>query len=241
MDTFLNIISSPLFYFVGLVPAMILAIWAQIRVKTTFNKYSGISNSRGITGAQAARALLDTNGLSDVEINVIPGDLNNFYDPRTNSLSLSQAVYSSTSIAAIGIAAHEVGHAIQSENDYLPLKVRSALVPVVNFTSRTSMLLIVIGLLFSAFAGSELGWYISVLGVIFFAFSTIFHLVTLPLELNASGRAKKQLREVLAISDESMRGVNKMLSAAALTYVAALTTSIINLLRLIGMVSRGRR
>lgn len=227
-------------YFLLLIPAIILTIWAQIRVKSAYKKFSQVGNSRGMTGAQAARAILDANGLYDVEIVPIAGNLTDNYNPKNNVVSLSEGVYNSSSVAAIGIAAHEVGHAIQHSKGYIPVKIRSAMVPAVNFGSRISWILIMVGLLIEGFSGSDFGYYLAVFGVILFSLATIFHLVTLPVEYNASRRAKALLGSTLAFGSEDIKGVRKVLNAAALTYVAALAVSLINLLRVISMVSRRR-
>ncbi|MBE6754330.1 MAG: zinc metallopeptidase [Ruminococcaceae bacterium] len=236
----MTVIQSQYFYLATLIPAILLSMWAQFRVRNTFNKYGEVVNSRRITGAQAARAVLDANGLQHVDIVPTRGFLTDHYDPRTDTIALSEGVYNGISVAAIGVATHEVGHAIQFNTNYVPVKVRNALVPVVSLTSKASPYLILIGLVLYASSNVSFGWYLALAGVIFFALSTLFHLVTLPLELNASNRAKKQLGEVLAIDNQELKGVRKVLSAAALTYLSALIVSLLNLLRLIGMLGRKR-
>lgn len=228
-------------YIILLIATIILTLWAQIRVKSVYNKYNKVANSRGITGAQAAREILDANGLYDVAVEPIAGQLTDHYDPRTDVISLSEAVYNGTSISAVGIAAHEVGHAIQHSKKYVPVAVRTALVPAVNFSSRFSWFLIIGGLLINSFAATEYGYYIAVGGVILFSLATLFHFVTLPVEYNASNRAKKQLNAVLALDSTDLKGARKVLGAAALTYVAALASSLLSLIRVISMVRGGRR
>ncbi len=228
-------------YFLLLIPAILLSLWAQVKVKSTYAKYAGVRNTRGITGAQAARAILDANGLNHVQIVQIAGTLTDHYDPRSETISLSGDIYSGTSVSAVGIAAHEVGHAIQHNRNYVPVKLRSALVPVVNLSSGISWIMILAGLFINSMSGNDFGYYIAVAGVLLFSLATVFQLVTLPVELNASRRAREQVN-VLFMPDECEKtGIKKVLSAAALTYVAALFVSVVNLLRVISMVNRGSR
>ncbi len=220
------------YYIVLVLPAVLIAMFAQFKVKSAYNKYSKIGNSRGITGAQAARMILDDHGLQHVQIQMISGVMTDNFNPRTNIVSLSEGVYNGTSIASIGIAAHEVGHAIQHGEHYVPNKIRSVLVPVTNFGSNISIFMIIFGLL--------LGYSVlAYLGVILYSTATIFQLVTLPVEFNASSRAMKHIRTLGIANDADAKGVKKVLSAAAMTYVAALITSLANLLRLL-LIVRGR-
>lgn len=224
-----------------LIAAVIISLIAQIKVKSTYSKYAAINNTMGLTGGQAARNILDANGLTDVDIRVIPGTLTDHYDPRDNTISLSQDIFYGSSIAAVGIAAHEVGHAIQHARNYVPVKIRSAMVPAVNLSSNLSWILIMIGLLINSMARTPAGYYLAVAGVVLFSLATLFHIVTLPVELNASSRAKVQVARLFNPSTDESRGIRKVLSAAAMTYVAALLASIANLLRVIQIVGRSRR
>jgi Zn-dependent membrane protease YugP len=211
----------------------------QMRVSSTFNKYAHIGAGRGRTGAEVARRILDAHGLFDVGIERVHGHLTDHYDPRSRVLRLSEGVYSSSSPSAVGVAAHEVGHAIQHAENYLPIRFRTKLVPVVNFASRFSWIAIVLGL-FITYSSTILGNYVVSFGILLFATSTLFHLVTLPCEFNASRRALTEL-ELSGWYSESELGMSrKVLRAAAMTYVAALATSIIQLLRLIRIFGNRR-
>lgn len=233
--------AGSMWWLVVLIIGMVVSVIAQIKIKSTYSKYGKISNSRGITGAQAARSILDSHGLYNVAVVPINGHLTDNYDPRRNTVSLSQGVYDSSSIAAIGVAAHEVGHAIQHQEGYTPIKLRSSLVPVVNFGSRFSPILILLGIALSAASTSNFGYWIAVVGVVLFAGSTVFHLVTLPVEFNASRRAGEQLEAVIGANAQDIKGVRKMLSAAAMTYVGSMIVSLGYLLRMIAVVSGSRR
>jgi Zn-dependent membrane protease YugP len=211
-----------------------IAIWAQARVSAAFNKYSKVLSLKGDSAANIARRLLDKNGLSDVPVELIDGDLTDHYDPAHRVLRLSQPVYNSTSVAAIGIAAHEVGHAVQHSEGYVPLKIRSALVPVASFATYASWILIIVGILFGALGLAQIGVWI-------FGGAVIFQLVTLPVEFNASGRALVSLSSGGFLYDEEVAQAKKVLSAAALTYVAALLVSILQFLRLLLIFGGGRR
>lgn len=220
-----------------LLPAIIFAVWAQANVNSAFRKYSQIGNSLGISGAEAARRVLDSNGLADVPINVIGGGaLNNYYDPRDRSLNLSKEVYQQTSISAVAVACHEVGHAIQHESGYTFLKLRNSIVPIVNFTQMFTWPLIIIGLLLTSV--SAYGNLIFNVGVFCFLFVVLFHLVTLPVELNASKRAIDQMQATYVVDRRDVAGSKKVLKAAALTYVAALATALANLLRILLIAGR---
>ena len=224
-----------------LIVAIIISLIAQVKVKTTYSKFARIGNSMGLTGGQAAREILDANGLQAVDIKVIAGTLTDHYDPRDNTISLSQDIYYGKSVAAVGIAAHEVGHAIQHSKNYVPVRIRSAMVPAVNLSSNLSWILIMIGLFINAMAKTSAGYYLAVAGVILFALATLFHIVTLPVEFNASRRARAQVADLLSPGAEDSKGIRKVLSAAAMTYVAALIVSLANLLRVIQIVGRSRR
>lgn len=229
--------------FVIFIVALIVSAVGSIKVKTTYNKFRNVPNSVGMTGAQAARAILDSRGLYNVGIVLISGELTDNYNPTNNIVSLSADVYNGTSIAAVGIAAHEIGHAIQHNEGYVPVKLRTALVPVVNLGTKFSWPLLFIGLLLMGVSNVSIsiGYYVALLGLILFSLTTIFYLVTYPVETNASRRALKQLQSVVALPDEDAKGVRKVLKAAALTYLGALLTSIANLLRFVLMVSSRRR
>ncbi len=209
-----------------LLPALILSMYAQFKVKSTFNKYTQIANSKGTTGAEVARYLLQANGIHDVTVEYTKGNLTDHYDPRSKVIRLSDSVYSSNSLAAIGVAAHETGHAIQDNVDYLFLRVRHSIFPVVGFCSNLSMPLFFIGLLFNA-AG------LMQLGILFFASTLAFQVVTLPVEFNASNRAMNILEEHNIINREEIKPARKVLDAAALTYVAAAVMSLLQLVRLL--------
>lgn len=221
--------------------ALVLSVVAQIKVSSTFRKFSRISAVAGRSGAEVARRILDAHGLFDIKIEKIGGELSDHYDPRTRTLRLSAGVYASSSAAAVGVAAHEVGHAIQHSEGYAPLKFRTSLVPMVNFASRFSWIAIILGIVVISLSElySALGSYILFGGIVLFAVTTLFHLVTLPVEVNASGRALRELEILGWYSSEDLGAAKKVLSAAAMTYIAALAVSVIQLLRLLSMF-RGR-
>ncbi len=221
------------YYLILVLPAVIISIWAQFKVKSAFNNYSKVMSKRGKTAADCSRDILLAHGITDVSVNKVGGNLSDHYDPRNNTVNLSDAVYSSTSVAAIGVAAHECGHAIQHAESYFPVKLRTAMVPITNFGSSLSLPLIVISL----FSGLEA---LFIAGILLYSLSTFFQLVTLPVEFNASKRAINELRKSNTMSEEELNGVKKVLTAAALTYVAALLVSLMSLLRLL-LMSRNRR
>lgn len=227
-------------YMMVLLPAMILSLYAQSKVNSTFRKYEKTRNAFGLTGAQVAQRLLQAAGIYDVQIQPVRGSLTDHYDPSHKVLRLSESVYNSTSLSAVGVAAHETGHAVQHANGYAPLKIRSALVPVTNLGSRAAMPLILIGILFGFQQGSEIGNMLVQLGIIFFSFAVVFSLVTLPVEFNASSRAVKMLDEYGILSGEEISPVKKVLRAAALTYVASAAVAIAQLLRLLLLFGRRR-
>lgn len=228
-------------YIVYVLPALLLAMWASARVKSTFARYSKHPTLRGMSGRDAARRVLDANGLYDVRIERISGQLTDHYDPKANVIRLSDATYHNTSCAAIGVAAHEAGHAIQHATGYVPVRIRTAIVPITNVGAKISVPLILIGILLSSF-GQHFA-VIAYAGVACFSLSTLFQLVTLPTEFNASRRAIAAIETCGVLNEEETEGAKKVLSAAALTYVAALFVSIMQLLRLLAIVSRssGRR
>lgn len=218
--------------------AVIVTMAAQAKVSSNFSKYSKVKNKRGISGAEAARQVLNANGLKDVDIEQIGGSLTDHYDPRKKVLRLSQTVYGSDSVAAVSVACHEAGHAIQHDVSYAPLKIRNGIVPIVNIASRFSWLLIFvgIGLLYS---GNYMGDMLFNIGVIAFSAVIVFHAVTLPVEFDASRRALQQMELQGIIEDGEDLGARKVLKAAAMTYVASLAMAVANLLRILAL--RGRR
>lgn len=226
---------STYYYLILVVPALLISLWAQIRVKSAFGRYSQVYSSRGLTGYLVARQILDDNGLQHVRIECIPGSLTDHFDPTKDVVRLSQAVYNSPSVAAIGVAAHECGHAIQYQRGYVPLKIRKAMVPITNIGSALSWPIALIGLVVG------LPWLVNA-GILLFVIVVVFQLITLPVEFNASRRALNiiQQRQMLAPGEE-YKGAKKMLTAAALTYVAALLVSIANLLRLLALANNRRR
>lgn len=205
-----------------------LSLWAQGRVNSAFSRYSKVRSRTGMTGAEAARRLLNSQGIYDVTVRAVSGNLTDHYDPRTKTVNLSESVYNASSVAAIGVAAHECGHAMQHNEEYGPLKFRSALVPVANLGSQISWPLILIGVIFGG-----LGSPLVQIGILMFTLAVLFQLVTLPVEFNASSRAVKLLDSQGILASDEVSGTRKVLSAAALTYVAAAATSILQLLRLI--------
>lgn len=221
-------------YLIFVLPAMLLAFWAQASVQSTYKKYSSVLSARKMTGCDAARTILDANGLTDVVINRVPGNLTDHFDPRTNSVNLSEAVYDSTSVAAIGVAAHESGHAVQHAVGYGPMKLRAAIIPATQLGSNLAFPLVLIGLLLSYPP-------LAYLGCIFFGLATFFQLVTLPVEFNASRRALSAIESSGILSKGEVDGSKKVLTAAAMTYVAALAVSLGQLLRLLFIVGGRNR
>ncbi|MBR2387750.1 MAG: zinc metallopeptidase [Clostridia bacterium] len=214
-------------------PALIFTFWAQIKVNSSFNKYSQVRTSRGITGAMAARRILDANGLSNVRIEKVRGSMTDHFDPRTNVVRLSETVHDVSSVAALGVAAHEVGHAIQYARGYAPIKIRAAIIPATRIGSTLAMPLFIIGL----FLASD---PLILFGIVLYSLVTLFQLVTLPVEFNASSRAMKTLEGQGILYGEELSGARSVLTAAAMTYVAALATSLLSLLRLITIANRRR-
>jgi Zn-dependent membrane protease YugP len=226
-------------YIVLVLPAILFSLWASHRVKTTFEKYQRLTPQRQITGSDIARSILNANGLGNIQIEHISGSLTDHFDPRSNTIRLSDSVYGSVSMAAIGVAAHEVGHVLQHSTQYAPIKIRSAIVPITNFGSKLSMPLIMVGLILSSFGSVFVG--IAYLGVACFSLCTIFQLVTLPTEFNASKRALTELQRSSIFSQEELIGSKKVLWAAAMTYVAALAVSLTQLLRFLIILNKRRR
>lgn len=218
-----------------ILPAIIFALIAQIKVKSTFSKYSNEHNQHGYTAREIARKILDNNGLYNIQIENVSGNLTDHYDPSANVIRLSDTVYNSTSVAAIGVAAHEVGHAIQHAQEYTPIKIRQAIIPITQIGSNLAVPLVLVGMLFSA-----LDWLVPV-GIFLYAGVVLFQAVTLPVEFNASSRALKTLDENVILYKGEIKMAKKVLSAAAMTYVATMFSALMSLLRLILLSNRGRR
>ncbi len=226
-------------YFMFMLPGILLMLWAQSKVKGSYNKYSKVANSANMTGAQAARRVLDDNGLHNVQIEPVRGELSDHYDPRKRVLRLSQGIYGVPSIAAVAVAAHEAGHAIQHATGYAPLKTRTAIVPLVSIGSNLGIFVIIAGVLMN-FTG--MAWF----GVALFALSTVFALITLPVEFDASKRAKVALVQAGIVdggvaNGQESKGVDAMLDSAAWTYVAGFAASLLTLLYYVMMVMGMRR
>lgn len=217
------------YYFMFMVPGLIISMWASFKVKSTFNRYSKVSIANGLTGAMAARQILDLNGLQHVAIEHIAGNLSDHYDPKANVIRLSDSTFNSASVGAVGVAAHECGHAVQYAVGYGPIKLRMAIVPICNIGTKLSVPLILVGMVLSMFN-------LAYVGIALFSLAVLFQLVTLPVEFNASARAIKTLNSTGLVTAEESSGVKKVLTAAALTYVAALLTSLLQLLYYIAMV-----
>ena len=207
-----------------ILPAFLFGLYAQMKVSSTFSKYQSVQSSRGVTGAQAARRILDDNGLYDVAVVKISGNLTDNFNPKTRTVSLSDSVYGSTSVAAIGGAAHECGHAVQHATGYTPIKIRSALVPVTNFGSSAGFVILLVGMLFGSYP-------IAMLGVLLYSLMAVFQAVTLPVEFNASKRALATLEASGMLVGEELKMSRSVLSAAAMTYFASLLTSLVYFLR----------
>lgn len=218
-----------------MLPALILSLYAQIKVSSTFAKYSKIKNSNGLTGSEAAYKVLAQNGVTNVAVEHISGSLNDHFDPQTNIIRLSDSVYSSNSVAAVGVAAHEAGHAVQYANNYAPMKFRRVLVPITNIGSTLSIPLIFIGLLLPI----QYDFIVNI-GIALFSFAVLFQLVTLPVEFDASRRAITTLEQSGTLYDEELIGAKKVLSAAAMTYLAATFSAVMSLFRLI-LIAGNRR
>ncbi len=218
-----------------LIPGLILAFWAQAKVNSTFQRYLRVNSRKGYSGAQVARELLKANGVHDVSVEMVSGHLSDHYDPRSKVIRLSPQVYQGTSVAAVGVAAHETGHALQHNQEYFPLAIRNSLVPVANFGSNMAFPLFFIGLLFQ----SNFGWTLMNLGILLFTAALLFQVMTLPVELNASNRAVTMLtgQGILDLGEEG--AARKVLTAAAWTYVAAVAVAALQLIRL--LLLRGQR
>lgn len=222
------------YYLILVIPTVIIALWAQFNVKSTFTKYSNKLSMRNVSGYDVARQILDSNGLSHVRVEQVAGKLTDHYDPKSNVIRLSESVFSKTSVAAIGVAAHEAGHAVQYSVGYVPIKIRAALIPVTQLGSTLALPLAMLGL----FMGMDL---LVNIGIILFTAVVVFQLITLPVEFNASNRAIKTIETQNILDMSEISGAKKVLGAAALTYVAALISSLANLLRLILLSRRNDR
>ncbi|MFW6280266.1 MAG: zinc metallopeptidase [Halanaerobium sp.] len=216
-----------------LIPALLIAAYAQYKVKSTFNKYSEIYSNSGLTGAEVARNIMQKKNINDVSVQQVSGKLSDHYDPEKKVLNLSQDVYNSNSIAAIGVAAHEAGHAVQDAEGYRPLSFRASLVPAANLGSNLGLPMAIFGFFIRAD-------FLIITGFILFSAAFLFHLVTLPVEFNASNRAIAQLKNDSYLSSKEVQGAKKVLRAAAFTYVAATLVALINLLRILVLFSMGR-
>lgn len=221
----------PLFFdptYIIVVPALLIAIYAQIKVSSTFNKYLKVSSTRGITGAQIARGILDKNGLSHVKLEMIESRLGDHYDPKAKTVRLSPDVYNGNSLSSIGVAAHETGHALQHDASYAPLAIRSGLFPLASFGSSAAWVFIILGMFFGAFGGIMIK-----IGIVLFSVAVLFQIVTLPVEFNASRRALGILTSEGYLADDEVRSTKKVLNAAAFTYVAAALVAVMQLVYLI--------
>ena len=216
------------------IPALIFTIWAQIKVNSSFNKYSNIRISRGLTGADVARRILDANGLGYVRIEKVRGSMTDHFDPRVNVVRLSETVHDVSSIAAVGVAAHEVGHAIQYARGYAPIKVRTAIIPMTRVGSMLAMPIFLLGLFLAVEP-------FLLIGIALYSLVTLFQLITLPVEFNASNRAMQTLRTEGILYGDELAGAKEVLSSAAMTYVAALASSLLSLLRLIVLANNRRK
>lgn len=227
-------------YVVLVLPCLLLSLWASARVNSTFKKYSSQVSSRRLTGAQAAQRVLQSNGVHNVRIEKVSGNLTDHFDPKRNVIRLSDNVYDNASTAAIGVACHEAGHAVQYAENYGPIKLRAAIIPITNFGSKLAMPLILIGIIFSYLG--NFSYILVYLGIACFGLSLVFQLVTLPVEFNASRRAMEAMEQCELLTQEELRGARKTLTAAAMTYVAATAVSLAQILRLILLYGgRGRR
>ncbi len=237
-------------YILWMLPAIIVSLIAQITVKSNYAKYSNVVNRMGITGAEAARRVLSAGGVTNVQVASVQGQLTDHFDPRSNTIRLSEGVYGAATVSAVGIAAHEAGHALQHAEGYLPNKIRSALVPVTNIGSRLGWILIIIGFAFSGVSfyyysapasySSPVGDMLITVGIILYSTSLLFSLITLPVEFNASRRALKIIEGTNMLQGEEYKGAKKVLTAAAMTYVAAALTALLQLIRIITIARRRR-
>lgn len=221
-------------YLIFIVPAAIIAIWAQVRVKSTYSRYGQMLNREGLTGAQAARLILDRNGLQHIRIERVSGSLTDHYSPKENVIRLSDSTYNAPTIGAVGVAAHEAGHAVQYDVGYFPIRLRNGIIPICQIGSQLSWPLFLLGLIFQS------GLLLDI-GILLFCIATLFQLITLPVEFNASRRAMETLEGEGILAADELSGARKVLSAAAMTYVAALVTALAHLLRMLVLRNRNDR
>jgi len=226
-------IGMDIYYLILIIPSLLISMWAQLNVQKTFSKYSKIDNKKNYTGGDIARRILDINNLLNINVSITKGKLTDNYNPQKKEINLSGDVYNSTSLAAIGVAAHEVGHAIQYKEEYIPIKVRKTILPVATIGSKTGPILLILGIFMSYSLLINIG-------IVLFALSVLFYIITLPIEFDASKRAIKALNEYGLVSDYEIKPIKQVLSAAALTYVASALASVVSLVRLI-LISRNRR
>lgn len=231
---------SPL-YFVFALPAMLFALWAQYRVKSSFARYSKVRNMHSVGGLEVAQVLMRNEGLENLSVNQVPGDLTDFYNPADKSINLSQGSTRTPSVAAMAVVAHELGHAVQDKEGYIWMRARASVVGIANLGSNLGPILFFVGMLLGGFTRSPLGWNIALLGFLLFAAAVFFTFVTLPVELNASRRARVMLQRNGLVSAAEMEGVNAVLNAAALTYVAAAAQALSNMLYYAFILFGGRR
>lgn len=229
------------FFIMLILPAMGLAMWAQSSVKGNYAKFSQLRSKRGMTGAQVAQELVRQNGLKEVKVEMVRGELTDHYDPRSKTVRLSEGIYNSTSVAALSVAAHEVGHAVQHDVGYVPLNLRSAIVPLASIGSNAGTWLFMIGMIMGGFAGSAAGDSIMLTGIVLFSGAVAFQIVTLPVEFNASSRAIVMLEDNNFLDQEEIVPAKKMLNAAALTYIAAAAMALAHLMRFIMIYANRRR
>ena len=224
------------YYIVLVLPAVILSLWASAHVKSTFRRYSQVRNARGMTGAEAAMAVLRAHGVTDVRVEHVSGDLTDHFDPKDHVIRLSDSVYNVATPAAVGVAAHEAGHAVQYARHYAPIYIRAAIVPVTNIGSRLAVPVAAVGVLLSFLINPDTANVIIAIGIALYSLSTLFALVTLPVEFDASRRAMRMLAETGVMNNDELRKTRKVLTAAAMTYVASLLVSLLYLLRFILIV-----
>lgn len=224
--------------YIALLACFVLSLWASAKVKTTYAKYDKVPNRLRMTGFETAKRLLSMGGVTDISVGRVSGTLSDHYHPTKRIVNLSESTYGSTSVAAVAVAAHEIGHVMQNKNGYLFYRIRTAIVPAVNFGSKLAMPLVLIGLLLEGYLAysNGTGFQIAMFGVLLYGLSFLFTLVTLPVELNASRRAGEMLRQAGIVTDDEMPAVRKVLSAAAMTYLASMLTSLVSFLRLLFMV-----
>ena len=225
-----------IYFFPLLIACFLLSAWASVRVNTTFRKYSAVQNRSGMTGYDTAVRLLQRNGIRDVQVGRVSGSLSDHYNPAKGVVNLSETTYGYASVGSVAVAAHEIGHVVQRQKGYLPYQIRTALVPITNLGSRLAMPLVILGLMIELLSNASFGQYFVYIGIALYGLSTLFMLVTLPVEFDASRRASEMLVSEGVLTREEAKGAKKVLSAAALTYVASLMTSLVYFLRFLFIV-----